>query len=267
MTARFHIPRPVGETEAAVVLSRDESRHLARVLRLRQGEEARLFDSTGAEFRVVIETASARASEARIVERLGRAQPVLRRLTLAVSLIRNEPMRWLVQKATELGVERLTPFVSERTAIAQGEEGESDSARRRRWERVSLAACKQSGRSHPIDVSETVSFSSLVGDLAAAALAILAWEGGGAGPLGEVLAQRLDRMAENEPIVLAIGPEGGFTEEEFSLACRRGFVPAGLGPYVLRTETAALSAAAMILGWPRGEARTGDPGSLMFEGR
>ncbi|MCX7016820.1 MAG: RsmE family RNA methyltransferase, partial [Candidatus Sumerlaeota bacterium] len=179
MPPRFYLARPIGADEAVVVLDREESHHLVRALRLGAGDEARVFDSTGAEFRVIVERASARGAEVRVAQRLVALRPEQRRLTLAVSLIRNEPMSWLVQKATELGVERLQPFVSERTTAAKAEEvssthspqAESSEARRRRWERVSLAACKQSGRARPIAVGATMRFERLVGELAAAPLA------------------------------------------------------------------------------------------------
>ncbi len=250
MPPRFYIARTLPDSESAALLSPEESRHVCRVLRLSTGDEIRLFDESGAEFTAVIKSASPKSCELRITEKLETGAPALPRLTIGFSMIRSEPARWLVQKATELGVERLSPFVSERTTARDRAAGDAASAFKARCERISLASCKQSGRNRPLAIDSPQTFESFIEASADVSIAFLAWEGADAQPLGYALNECQSSLGTKDNIVLVIGPEGGFTLDEYDLAIGNGFKPAGLGPYILRAETAAIAAASLILNWP-----------------
>jgi 16S rRNA (uracil1498-N3)-methyltransferase len=250
MPPRFYISGTLPFSETKAVLNAEESRHLSRVLRLSKGDEIRLFDASGAEFKAIVERAAAKKCELRIVERSNAEAPSLPRLTVGFSMIRSEPMRWLVQKATELGVERLAPFVSERTTATDRAAGAAAAAFQARCKRISLASCKQSGRNRPLEVSSPQAFKDFIDESAGAAAAFLAWEGGGAAPLGHALNECQASPGAEGLFALAIGPEGGFSESEYDFAVEQGFKPVNLGPYILRAETAAIAAASLILNWP-----------------
>jgi len=239
------------------ILNPEESRHLSRALRLAKGDEIRLFDASGSEFKAVIEIATAKRCEARIVEKCAAGVPALPRLTVGFSMIRREPMRWLVQKATELGVESLAPFVSERTAGRERAVGAAAESFKARCERISMASCKQSGRNRPLEILSPQSFEEFIKEHSQAAAAFLAWEGGDAAPLGHVLNECRFRGNDDDRFALAIGPEGGFTSGEYDFSIENGFKPVDLGPFVLRAETAAIAASSLILNWPVVESRDG----------
>lgn len=245
MTVRF-FAHSIESASGHVALSREEAHHLSRVLRLQVGDDVIVFDAAGREFHAVIESISSHGATLALGTALVKRRMPTREVTVAVSPLRPEAMSWLVQKLTEIGVARMAPFVSQRTALPKAGDQESDESRRRRWERISLAACKQCGRARALEILPTLKFHDQLSALDRDdALKMLAWEGGDAQSLAGVLTRpQLDRHA---PAVLCIGPEGGFTRPEYQAALEIGYVPVDLGPNILRAETAAIAAASIVL--------------------
>lgn len=215
-----------------IPLQGKEARYLLSVLRLEPGDEVVVFDGAGKEYRAaLVEEYEGRVYLA-IQQEVSpkRESPLL--ITLGQAILKGEKMKFVIQKATELGVQRIVPLFTSRTIPLV--EGERESLRRARWQRIAEEAAKQSGRSV---VPEVVESQGLTEFLAmATGVRLILWEGEPT-PLREVT-KGIGRPSE---ITLLVGPEGGFAEAEVIAAQGEGFLVAGLGERVLRAETAALS--------------------------
>jgi len=231
--ARFHLPRACWGPEAA--LTGDEARHLAQVLRLREGQRVTVFDGEGAYASAEI----ARVAKQRVDLRLGEIcqsaalRPVV---TLAQAVPKGKTMDWIVQKSVELGVAAIHPLITHHTVVQVGEDDASK--KQEKWQRVALEACKQCGQNFLPVVAEPRDFASwIAGAEEMAGVKLIASLAPGARPFREVL-----RGLPGVPdaVTLLIGPEGDFTTEETSAALAAGFVPVTLGEIVLRVETASL---------------------------
>jgi 16S rRNA (uracil1498-N3)-methyltransferase len=236
--ARLHVDpsRLAGET---VIVSDEDHRYLVRVLRLAVGDTVTLFDGRGAEADATITRLGPRALELRVDARRASDGPIGPELTLIQALARGEKLDLVVQKATELGVGRIIPVTTER-AVPRLETVRA-SSRRVRWQKIAREAARQSGRA---DVPEIEPVTPLAVAVAAAprdALKLLLWEQARNISLRSVLP-----AAAPSGIVVAIGPEGGFSDGEVAHARELGFQPVGFGPRILRTETAAVAALAVI---------------------
>jgi 16S rRNA (uracil1498-N3)-methyltransferase len=232
---RFTIPRPAAVGEV-VTLAGDEGRH-ARVRRLAVGEAVALFDEAGHGW--IGEVSAVR--RAGVAVRITAARPDREgesplELTLAIGLLKADKLDWVIEKATELGVARLQPFASAHT-LAQPSAG-----RRARWQQIARSAAKQCGRSVVPAVAPPCDLAAVL-RLPAAARLLLA-EHGETAPLATV--------AGAAPLLLVVGAEGGFTAAELDAARAAGVVLVGLGPRILRAETAAVAACALC------QARWGD---------
>lgn len=203
--------------------------HAARVLRLRVGDGLTLFNGRGGEYASVI-TAIAR-NEVQVA--VQQHDPVERESPLAVTLVQavssGERMDLTIQKAVELGVQRIVPVESERCVVRL--KGERAEKRVAHWQQVAVAACEQCGRNR---IPEVRMISPLAVCLAAERDDALRWVllPGAATALREL-------PRPQQPLELLVGPEGGLTNAETEQALRAGYVSVRLGPRVLRTETAA----------------------------
>jgi len=235
------IPLASGQT---LELDAQATVYLAKVLRLRVGDELRVFNGGGGEFAAQVSELGRRA--ARIT--LGEAVPGLPESPLELRLLqgvsRGERMDYTVQKAVELGVNRIVPVLAERTTVNL--KGERRDRRRAHWQGVVHSACEQSGRNRVPAVAPVTPFAEAIA---------------GAEGLKLVLHHRAPSdlaslSAPAGPVTLLIGPEGGLSAGEIDAAEAAGFVPLRLGPRVLRTETAALAALA-VLQWQWGDFNSG----------
>ncbi|HLY36887.1 MAG TPA: 16S rRNA (uracil(1498)-N(3))-methyltransferase [Candidatus Binatia bacterium] len=232
---RLFVPRAHVEG-ARVRITGAELRHL-RTLRLGPGERLAVFDEQGDEHDVRLERIGGHAAEALIVATRRPARESALDLTLAPALLKGTKMDLVVEKATELGVRRIVPLLS-RWAVPQPHP-QPGRHRTDRWRRIALAAAKQSGRTAVPLVEEPVALEAFVGR-PATGLRLLAWEGEHEVPLAAL-------PAHADAVVVAVGPEGGFTEAEVAAARVAGFATVTLAPRVLRAETAAIVAAALCL--------------------
>ena len=239
MVPRFYLDAPL-RAGGVCTLSEDAAHHAIHVLRLREGEDVTLFNGRGGEFaariasiqrlRIAIDLLQHRALE--------RESPL--RLTLVQGMSAGEKMDSTVRKAVELGVAQVQPVLAARSvARPKGERAEN---RRAHWQKVVIAACEQCGRNRIPEVQPLVK----LGDYRATGegMRILL------SPLAEIPLSRLSFQGSD--FVLAAGPEAGFTAGEEAALVDAGFIPASLGPRVLRTETAAVAALA-ALGALRGD--------------
>jgi len=221
-------------------VSGEELEHMRRVLRLRPGDQVTLFDDQGWEYEGVIRVYTDEIGEVEILSsfRPERESPL--EITLAQALGKGEKMDWVVEKATELGVRRIAPFFSSRTVPRL--DRERLERRKSRWEKIALAAVKQSGRGRIPEIVLAGDFTDLIGRSWECQLKLFFWEGESGQKLTQIRRER-DRL---DSILLVIGPEGGFSPAEASEAKRCGFQPVSLGKRILRTETAALAALSIV---------------------
>lgn len=227
---RVHVPGPLA-TGGEIALPKQAADHLTRVLRLAPGAPFVVFDGRGGEY-----AAELLAVGREVRARLGRHDPVERESPLAITLLqgvaRGERMDLIVQKATELGVTRIVPVLTERSVVKLDDRQRE--RKREHWQAVAVSACEQCGRNRVPDVASPARLADALDALpAGTARCLLAADA--AAPLTIV-------PAANGGIVLLIGPEGGLADDERRLARAREFTEYRLGPRILRTETAGLTA-------------------------
>lgn len=234
MTQRYFCDAAITGSRAA--LSGGEAQHLARVMRARAGDVVVLFDGSGAEFSARIDRIGKSAVELSIVERREVDRELPFSLTLAVALPKGDRQRWLVEKAVELGVTRLVPLVTAR-GVADGRAAVD------RLRRAVIEASKQCGRNRLMDIAEPRRWSDVAADSAGDGASRLF-----AHPTGATASDSGETMTPTQArgVVIAIGPEGGWTEEEAALARSNDWRFVDLGPRILRVETAAIAIASYV---------------------
>jgi 16S rRNA (uracil1498-N3)-methyltransferase len=216
------------------VLADDEARHLARVLRGQPGDEVVVFAGTGAEWPARIVRLSRDAVELETGPAREDPAPGGPAVTIAVALPKGERQKWLVEKLTELGVARLVPLHTERGVA------EATPAACERLRRGVSEACKQCGRNRLLEIGEPRSVTAALADMPPGSRAVIADPGGvPLDPRG---------LAEARSLLALVGPEGGFTAAEIAAAEQAGAIRVGLGPHILRIETAAIALAARLAG-------------------
>jgi 16S rRNA (uracil1498-N3)-methyltransferase len=225
----------VGET---VVLATDDAHHAIRSLRLRPGDRFTSSDGRGGLARCRVVRASGLLLEGEVEERVteARPRPVLRVL---LSPPKGERLTWAVQKLVEVGADEIVLVEAARSVRRW--KGERASRAGDRVDAVAREAAKQARRRFLPEVSGPAGWSPALGEALNAGPTVVLWERAGDGLLGLLPAKPPERLA------LVVGPEGGIPEEEAAAARERGALLASLGPNVLRTETAAVVAAAVAL--------------------
>ncbi len=220
--------------DATVVLSAMPSAHLIKVLRLRAGAKAVLFNGDGNDYLCEILLAKAEAAQLRVLNAQPAAAESPLKITLLQAICRGDKMDWVLEKATELGVTNVIPVQSERSEVQL--DSERASKRREHWQRVIISACEQSGRAFVPQVEALQTLGQrLSGEILAAAKLIL--EPGGA---------PIEVTRELSSVALAVGPEGGWSERDLAQLKLGGFSAIAIGPRVLRTETAGIAAISVM---------------------
>src|SRR5262245_36827066 len=223
MSERFFVSPPITGDRAQ--LTGDEARHLTAVMRANAGDKVILFDGTEAEFFAEIVAVRKQSVDLRVLERRAISREPPREVTLAVALPKGERQKWLTEKATELGVARLVPLITER-GVAEPTPSAID-----RLRRGVIEASKQCGRNRLMEIAPPV---------AAVALFETA-----AGPrfVADAAGQAISaiHLSAGADVIAAVGPEGGFTSAELQAADIAGWQRISLGQAILRVETAAIA--------------------------
>jgi 16S rRNA (uracil1498-N3)-methyltransferase len=231
MSERFFIPSP--PVHGRVVLTGDEARHLVRVLRGQVGDDVVVFSGAGVEWPAQITRLG--RDEAELAVGPARPDPdaVDPEVSIAVALPKGERQKWLVEKLTEFGVARLIPLETERGVA------EATPAACERLRRGVIEACKQCGRNRLMEIGEPRSVATALADMPPGSRTVIADRGG--------ISLEPRGLAVNTTSLLAlVGPEGGFTAAEIAAAEQAGAIRVGLGPHILRIETAAIALAARL---------------------
>ncbi len=234
---RFFVSNPIVSKQEIVVSGR-EARHMQRVLRLKLGDKVDIFDGTGKEYRSEILRQDNQTLRLRILETTtpNRESPLT--IIMGQSLVKGNKMDFIIQKATELGVSEVFPFVSSRS-ITYLDKGRIEH-RVNRWRRIAVQSSKQCGRLIPLRIEAVAKFEDVLERASLATKRIILWEKGTRN-LTSLFRERNGTASPSQSVYFLVGPEGGFSEEEIKRAEGAHFVPVGLGSRILRVETAGLS--------------------------
>ena len=245
MPRRFFVPN-LGAS-GPVRLSGEESRHLARVLRGEVGDIVFVFDGRGNEAMARIDSIGKDDVELSVLERYVADSASAGQVQLAVAVPKGDRFAWLVEKATEVGVDRLIPLITRRSVVEPGA-GKLD-----RMRRSIIEASKQCGRSRLMELADTTPFEQALAGRSPGAMVLIADPGGA--PWLDFLRIGADSQRD---LLLIVGPEGGLTDEELATARSAGGRCVSLGPHILRIETAAILLAGMILCTRSGDGAAGE---------
>lgn len=227
------LPLLVGET---VDLDEKASHHLLRVLRVQPGDQVVLFNGQGGQYLTEITALSKRNVTVLIKSHALQDNESSLPLILAQGIAKGEKMDFILQKSVELGVKEIYPLITERCNVHL--DAERQAKRLERWQAVIISACEQCGRNRLPIIHAPLSISD--------------WLAQHKGAQGILLSPRAPhglstlKLLRQKPLSLLIGPEGGLSDQEEAKALRQGFVAAKMGPRVLRTETATVSALSIL---------------------
>lgn len=224
--------------DALVTLPDAACRHLAVVLRRVPGDPVTLFNGHGGEYSAVLETAKRNQVTARITAFKGVSRESPLDVTLAQAVSKGERMDYTIQKAVEMGVTSIQPLVTEHGVVKLNEERWQ--RKQEHWQAVAVSACEQSGRTRVPNVARVLDIRDWIKNLPTNVLRV-------------VLALDAERVLgeldfRDQSFLVAVGPEGDFSELEYRLLDDAGFQRAWLGPRVLRTETAGVVALSVLQG-------------------
>lgn len=214
-----------------IELDEASTKHLRGVLRLSAGDRIAIFDGEGSEYECSIQAIEKSSTLAKIINEIEPPSPESPlHLTLAAALTKNDKFDLVIQKAAELGVNELIPFISRRCDIKV----KDSNTRHERWQRIALEASKQCGRATVMQVSEITEFDHLI--KAENNIVMFSERSGGS----------LTDVVINEKVLILVGPEGGWEDNELELAASQRVNIVTLGGRILRAETAAIIAAGLM---------------------
>jgi 16S rRNA (uracil1498-N3)-methyltransferase len=220
--------------DTLIELEEAPAHHLSKVLRMQVGRELIVFNGLGGEYVAVIENISKKNVSVKIVNFTAENRQSPLQLELAIGVSRGERMDWVLQKATELGVTKITPLITARTEVKL--KGERADKKNQHWQQTIISACEQCQRNLLPELAEP----TLLDDWLSTCHADLKFV------LHHRDNQGLAQAKTAASVALLIGPEGGLSESEITQARAQAFLPLTLGPRVLRTETAPVAAISLV---------------------
>lgn len=239
--ARFFVPQTLA-ADQILSLPANAARHV-QVLRLQPGQEIILFNGSGGQWLAQITAMGRSDVQVRMLRWQASEREPVRRVHMGLGMPANERMDWLVEKATELGVQRLSPVMTERSVLRlQGDRADKKLAH---WQSVVIAASEQCGRNRLMVIEPVRTLTQWLRELATTTPEVrtVLSLSAAAQPLGQL--QRL--QGEPAAWLLVSGPEGGLSAAEESTLIERGLRPVSLGQRVLRAETAAIAAVTRLV--------------------
>jgi len=233
----FMAPEMVGHPQPEI--SGSDAVHICRVLRLSAGDAVELFDGIGNGYRAKIVSASPKRVLFRIEETFPLQSESSVHITLAQGILKDRKMDDLIRHLTELGIDCWMPFYAARSIPVPGKKGMG--ARLSRWEKIAMEAVKQCRRGQVPQISPAGNVDDVLNASADCDLKIIFWE-------DAPRAFEIHGINTPQPkkIMLMLGPEGGFDPGEVQRAQKHGFFTTGLGPRILRAETATLAACTLV---------------------
>jgi len=238
MTHRFFVPQhQISRTE--VTITGGDAYQIKNVLRLLPGDEIEVLDGTGKVYTARINSVAKEEVLCDQITSMSMASEPKIKITLLQSIPRESKMDLIIQKCTELGVARIIPAISERTIVKL--EGKTEK-RLERWEKIAKEAAEQSARGVIPTIDRAIQFKDAVKEAENHDLSLIPWEMEEKTSLKEVL----KKNKKAKTILIAIGPEGGFSKGEIEIAKKAGLKPVSLGKRILRTETAGMAVLSML---------------------
>jgi 16S rRNA (uracil1498-N3)-methyltransferase len=237
---RFFVEE-IRESDGTCSITGSEAKHITKVLRMKTGDRFVLMDSKGSRFQVTIESATPREVKVVLGKPIAKPPPSPVQIMLCQALLKSRQMDYLIQKTSELGVDRILPFSSERTVIPLRKD--RTLSKLRHWREIAQNSAKQADRDIPVELETFSPFKKLTTkEKWKDALKVILWEQ----ERSQDLKSLLKAFSPVKKFVGMVGPEGGFTQEEIGIASDAGFVPVTLGNRILRSETAAITMVAII---------------------
>ena len=236
---RFFVA-PDAVREGAATVAGQELAHMRKVLRLRPGARVLLWDGAGTEHEALIRAYEGGVAELTVVRSYHPERESPLAVTLAQGVGKGDKMDWIVEKSTELGVACVAPFFSSHTVPRYA--ADKGERRRERWRKIAAAAARQSGRTRIPEIDEPDRFDAMLARDWQCDARLFFWEGSS----GRGLASLREELGSLRSVLVMVGPEGGFSEDEAARAAAGGFHTVGLGGRILRTETAAVAAVCAV---------------------
>lgn len=218
-----------------IIITGDQARHLTLVLRVKPSDMISVLNGSGYEYECRIVSVHKKEVKAEVINKVPYSAESPVSITVAQGISKGERMDIVIQKSTELGATMIVPIISERTQVKNTQKVE-------RWRKIALSAAQQSGRDKIPEINEPVQLEEYMDSIAPGSSGIIFFEEKRERNLKNVLSD----FKGIKEITILIGPEGGFTKEEVAAAIEKGFVEASLGPRILRTETAPITALSII---------------------
>jgi 16S rRNA (uracil1498-N3)-methyltransferase len=243
---RIFIPPESIAEKTGIAVQPEKSHHLIAVMRCRKGDALTVIDGRGKSYSARISDIRKKTVFVDIQNETGNDTESAVRTILCLGVLKGEKMDFVIQKATELGVSEIMPFISERCQVRETRKSQ-------RWRKIAEEAAEQCGRSVIPEIEEPRPFAGIFETAAVshAAARLIFWEGGG--QLPDEAIERSDFAddaaedgIEKTALVLCIGPEGGFSSAEIASAEASGFIRSSLGKRTLRAETAAIAAITLM---------------------
>jgi len=233
---RLYTPQLLSENQT-VSLGDEAAHYLKNVLRMKPKRKLVLFNGEGGQYHATIESVDKKGVSVAVGEyaAVNNESPLV--LELGVCIIKNDAMDWLVQKAVELGVTRISPLSSDYTDVKLSPERLEK--KQQHWQQVAIHACEQCGRAMVPVINKATTFHDWSREVQADKRIIL--HPYNASSFKEMAAPWLESVSAPSTFAIALGPEGGFSDEEVGEAFNSGFLPLSLGPRILRAETAPLA--------------------------
>jgi 16S rRNA (uracil1498-N3)-methyltransferase len=236
----FAAPEAFALTAGFVTLGSKETRHLKHVLRMQPGDELFVFDGKGNEYRCQLVAFGVNSATADIIEQVKIQSRSNLELTLAVGLLKGDKFDLVVQKATELGVNRLIPVTTHRADVKIRNEDDAEK-KISRWRRIAQEAMKQCGRADEVVIDNPIEFHRLIKDKAIAEPRLLFAERDGTS-----FAQACNLAESASHITAIVGSEGGWSDDEIRHARQEAWTIVTLEGRTMRAETAAIVVATLL---------------------
>lgn len=236
---RFISPKANLNVKSLEITERSELHHLRTVLRLEKGHEVYIFNGDGQEVAGKIEKITPQSAMITITSAVKSSKTRSVSLTLACAIPKKAKFETIIEKCTELGIDRIIPMITERTEFRL--DSERQDKKQKRYAAVALNAAKQCKRSILPSVDSVTKFKDLLSQLTSADAAFIPCLAGER----KNLLSAFELKKEQTQVIFFIGPEGDFTPQELQAALKAGCIPVTLGPHTLKVDTAAISAIAL----------------------
>jgi 16S rRNA (uracil1498-N3)-methyltransferase len=234
---KFIIPE-IKTLPAITNISGQDARHIFKVLRKKKGDTIALTDGRGRDYNAVIINITPGTIEIRIIEKMDSSTESFIHISLCSGILKDKKMDFIIKHITQLGVQKWVPFFCERSIPSPDKK--KLEIRKKRWRNIAKESLKQCNRSCIPEISGPFNFATLIEKSEGYDLKIVFWE------QSNQKIKNLQTSVSPDKILILIGPEGGFSKKEILMAKEKDFLCYGLGPRILRAETASIAACTLI---------------------